>query len=291
MTTAALQAPVFIVSPDGMLGRAWQALLEARRIEYDGGSFPALDLTDPNTLERFIQPRFRVVINCAAYTDVDGAETREADADAVNAVGVANLAARCRAVSATLLHYSTDYVFDGQATRPYPVDEPRKPQNAYGRSKARGEERLEQSGCAHLLIRTSWLYAPWGKNFVDTIARMGAEKPQLRVVNDQRGRPASAQYLAERSLALLEKGARGPFHVTDGGECTWFEFAQAIVRGTGGGAKVEPCTAAEFARPAVRPAYSVLDLSRTEALIGPSRSWQENLADVLATRRGDAGTS
>jgi len=282
-------SPVFLVSPDGMLGRAWRALLEARGIEYAGVSFPDLDITRPASLERRIEPRFRTVINCSAFTDVDGAETRESEADAVNATGVANLAARCRAVSATLLHYSTDYVFEGQATRPYPVDEPRRPQNAYGRSKARGEELLEQSGCEYLSIRTSWLYAPWGKNFVDTMAKLGAERPLLRVVNDQRGRPTSAQYLAERSLSLLEKNARGHYHVTDGGECTWFEFAQAIVSATGGSAKVEPTTSAEFARPAVRPAYSVLDLSRTEALIGPSRDWRENLADVLAARR--AGTS
>lgn len=283
--TRELETPFFIVSPDGMLGRALQALLDARGIEYRGGSFPDLDVSDPKSVERWIEPRFRTVINCAAFTDVDGAETREADADAVNATGVANLAARCRAVSATLVHYSTDYVFNGQAQQPYTVNERRQPQNAYGRSKARGEELLERSGCEHLLIRTSWLYAPWGKNFVDTIARLATQQPSLRVVNDQRGRPTSAEYLAERTVGLLEHGARGAFHVTDGGECTWFEFAQAIVRGTGATAQLEPCTSAEYVRPAVRPAYSVLDLSATEALIGPSRSWHDNLADVLAARR------
>jgi dTDP-4-dehydrorhamnose reductase len=133
------------------------------------------------------------------------------------------------------------------------------------------------------------LYAPWGKNFVDTIAKLGVEKPVLRVVDDQRGRPTSAQYLAERSLALIERDLRGTFHVTDGGECTWFEFARAIVAATAGTARVDPCTAAEFARPAPRPAYSVLDLSRTDALIGPSRDWRDNLADVLAARRAARG--
>ena len=173
----------------------------------------------------------------------------------------------------------------------YPLyrDEPRRPQNAYGRSKARGEEALEKSGAAHVMSRTSWLYAPWGKNFVDTIAKLGSEKPVLRVVDDQRGRPTSAQYLAERSLGLIEKGARGAFHVTDGGECTWYEFAKAIVETTGGKAFVEACTTAEFPRPATRPTYSVLDLSRTEALIGPSRDWRDNLADVLAARRAAPG--
>lgn len=281
--------PFFIVSPDGMLGRAWQALLDSRGLAYAGGSFPELDLRDTASVARFVEPKFRVVINCAAYTDVDAAEKNEADADAVNATGLANLAARCRETGALLVHYSTDYVFDGTASTPYAVDEPRRPQTAYGRTKARGEELLERSDCACLTIRTSWLYAPWGKNFVDTIAKLGAEKPELRVVNDQRGRPTSAQYLAERSLALVERDARGTFHVTDGGECTWFEFAQAIVSGTAGTARVDPCTTAEFLRPAPRPAYSVLDLSRTDALIGPSRGWRDNLADVLAARRAAHG--
>jgi dTDP-4-dehydrorhamnose reductase len=231
-----------------------------------------------------VHDKTRVVINCAAYTDVDAAETHEADAMAVNATGVELLAQRCRSIGALLVHVSTDYVFDGDARVPYRVHEPRRPQNAYGRSKARGEELLLATGCEHLLLRTSWLYAPWGKNFVDTIARAGRERPSLRVVDDQRGRPTSAQYLAERSLALVEQRARGIFHVTDGGECTWFEFAREIVARSGGTAKVEPCTSAEFIRPAKRPAYSVLDLSATEGRLGVSKPWQDNLAAVLEHR-------
>jgi dTDP-4-dehydrorhamnose reductase len=281
--------PFFIVSPDGMLGRAWQALLDARGLAHSGAAFPGLDLRDPASVARFVEPKFRVVINCAAYTDVDGAEKHEAEADAVNATGLAHLAARCRETGALLVHYSTDYVFDGTASTPYAVDAPRQPQGAYGRTKAHGEELLERSGCAFLMIRTSWLYAPWGKNFVDTIAKFGAERPVLRVVGDQRGRPTSAQYLAERSLALIENDARGTFHVTDGGECTWFEFARAIVAGTSGTARVEPCTTAEYPSKTPRPAYSVLDLSRTEAMIGPSRDWRDNLADVLSARRAAHG--
>lgn len=281
--------PYFIVSPDGMLGRAWQALLVARGLAHSGRSYPELDLRDPASIARAIPAEARVVLNCAAYTDVDGAEKNEADAEAVNATGVGNLAARCRETGALLVHYSTDYVFDGVASQPYRVDEARRPQNAYGRTKARGEELLERSGAAYLNIRTSWLYAPWGKNFVDTMVKLGATQDVLRVVNDQRGRPTSAEYLAERSLGLIEHEARGSFHVTDGGECTWFEFTQAIVAATGGKARVDPTTSAEYVRPAKRPAYSVLDLSKTDALIGPSRDWRENLASVLAARRAAAG--
>ncbi len=278
------QTPILLISPDGMLGRAWELLLRAAGLPFEGVSYPAFDLCNARNVTETVRDQFRTVINCSAYTDVDGAEKNEAAAAAVNAEGVGRLADRCRATSALLVHYSTDYVFDGRATKPYKVDEPRQPQNAYGRTKARGEELIVASGAAHLIIRTSWLYAPWGKNFVDTIARACKERPVLRVVNDQRGRPTSAEYLAERSLALLQKSARGIFHVTDGGECTWFEFAAAITRGVSGSARIEPCTTDEFPRPARRPSYSVLDLGATEELIGAARSWEDNLADVLRTR-------
>jgi dTDP-4-dehydrorhamnose reductase len=275
---------ILLISPDGMLGRACAELLTQRGRAFEAQSFPQLDITQPEHVERAVHGGVRCVINCSGYTDVDGAETHEAAALAVNASGVQLLARRCKSVGALLVHYSTDYVFDGVAHAPYRTDEPRRPQSAYGRTKARGEELLVASGCEHLILRTSWLYAPWGKNFVDTIARLGREKPSLRVVNDQRGRPSSARYLAERTLGLIDKQARGIFHVTDGGECTWFAVARAVVDGSGGTATVEPCTSDELARPAKRPGYSVLDLSATEALLGPSRSWRENLAQVLKER-------
>lgn len=275
---------ILLISPDGMLGRAFCEQFAQRNIAYETATFPEFDITRREHVERAVHSGIRTVINCAAYTDVDGAEVRESDALAVNATGVQLLAARCKTVGALLVHYSTDYVFSGDGNKPYRVDEPIDPKNAYGRTKARGEELLLASGCEHLILRTSWLYAAWGKNFVDTMARLGREQPSLRVVNDQRGRPTSARYLAQRSLALMEKKARGIYHVTDGGECTWYEFASAIVAGSGGKATVNPCTSDEYKRPAKRPAYSVLDLSKTDALIGPSRSWQENLAEVLQER-------
>jgi dTDP-4-dehydrorhamnose reductase len=273
--------PVLVVGANGMLGRALQALLARERLAADAVDVPEIDLTDPASVARRLVPGVRTVINCAAYTDVDGAEQREDVAHAINAQGVASLAERCRGLGATLVHYSTDYVFAGHADRPYRVDEARAPLGAYGRSKAAGEELLQRSGCRHLLIRTSWLYAPWGKNFVLTIRGLALSRDVLTVVSDQVGRPTSAEYLAERTLALLRAGATGTFHVTDGGQCSWFEFARAIAQQSGAHCRVEPCTTAEFPRPAPRPAYSVLDLSRTEALIGPSRPWQDNLAQVL----------
>ena len=160
------------------------------------------------------------------------------------------------------------------------------PLNAYGRSKARGEELLEQSGARWYNIRTSWLYAPWGKNFVKTIAGLLKTKPSIKVVNDQRGRPTSAEHLASTTLQLMDVDAHpGTWHVTDGGECTWFEFAGQIrsllaARGEQVG-EVLPCSSDEFPRPAKRPAYSVLDISATKAAVGEVPDWTANLAAVV----------
>ena len=270
-----------LVSPDGMLGRAFEQELVRRGDPFTTRRLPDFDLTRPETLT--LPAATRRVILCAAYTDVDGAEADELRATAVNGRGVGHLAEACRAAGALLVHFGTDYVFAGDARAPYAVDAPIGPRTAYGRNKAAGERALLASGAEHLYLRTSWLYAPWGKNFVRTIAALGRSKPELKVVDDQRGRPTSAEELVRTTFALLQQDARGFFHATDGGECSWFGFAQAIVAGTGGSARVVPCTSAEFPRPAPRPAYSVLDLARTEALLGrPMRPWREALADVLA---------
>lgn len=272
---------VLILGAAGMLGRAWRELLAREEIEFAATDSRELDICDEAALARSVDGRFDTIVNCAAWTDVDGAETNEAAARRLNGDAVA-LVARCaERTGATLIHYSTDYVFDGHATEPIPVDAPRAPAGAYGRTKAAGEEALEQSNARHLLIRTSWLYAPWGKNFVRTIARAAREREELTVVDDQRGRPTSCEHLAAASLALLRAGATGTLHVSDGGDCTWCGFAAEIVRVTGAACRVRPITTAELNRPAPRPAWSVLDLSGTERIIGPMPRWEQNLADVL----------
>lgn len=280
---------VLLVSPDGMLGRAFHAVLSADpAVELRGVSYPEIDLTRGETFDVVARTEPTLVINCAAYTDVDGAESNEALATAINGDGVGALAERCRAIGATLVHFGTDYVFDGRdrdgQASPYPVDAPLAPQGAYARSKARGEELLRESGAAHLYVRTSWLYAPWAKNFVRTIARNAEIRPELKVVDDQRGRPTSAEHLAATTLALLGRGARGTFHVSDGGECTWFELARFVVEELGFAQRctVRPCTSAEYPTKTRRPAYSVLDLSKTEALVGAMPQWRANVRDVLA---------
>jgi dTDP-4-dehydrorhamnose reductase len=203
----------------------------------------------------------------------------------INGTGVGELAQCCRRAGATLVHYSTDYVFNGQASQPYPTDHPHDPCNAYGRSKALGESLLLASGCRHLLVRTSWLYAPWGKNFVRTIAGLVRTRPSLKVVDDQRGRPTSAEHLAAMTLVLLQHEATGIFHVTDAGECTRCDFAGAIAtfvrQQHGSAAIIEPCSSDQYPRPARRPAYSVLDIAQTQSLLGPMPAWQDNLRIVM----------
>lgn len=270
-----------IVGAGGMLGRAFAQAFAADGTEFRSIDVPEIDLRDAASVARAITSDVKVVLNCAAFTDVDGAETREDEANAINGTGVGLLAERCKQVGALLVHYSTDYVFDGSAITPYAVDHARAPVNAYGRSKALGEQRIEQSGARYLLLRTSWLYAPWAKNFVLTMRSLMASRPEVRVVHDQVGRPTSAQYLVERTLQLIACNATGTFHVTNGGQCSWHELASGIAAHERSACKVTPCTADEFARPAKRPAYSVFDLSKTDALIGPSLDWKESLHAVL----------
>lgn len=282
-----IESHPYIVGSAGMLGRAWRQWLDQHAIEYACGDVDVLDITDPASLESVIDDSHRVVINCAAYTNVDAAEEDEDQALRINGAGVGNLARRCRDIGAKLVHYSTDYVFNGRSDTPYRPDDPRDPLGAYGRTKAAGEVQLETSGADYLLIRISWLYAPWGRNFVRTMARLTSEKSELRVVHDQVGRPTSAESLVEATAKLLAHGASGPWHVTDGGQCSWCEFTRAIAELRGASCSIEPCTTDEFPRPAPRPAYSVLDLEKTEQAIGPRPDWRDNLADVLNRLESD----
>lgn len=276
-----LAEPVLLLSPDGMLGRAWHELLEREDIRYQELIFPAFDLTNRESLAEALSGPFATVINCSAFTDVDGAEKDVESATAINGTGSGWLAEICQQQGALLIHYSTDYVFNGQAESPYATDHPIEPINAYGHSKALGERLIRQAGSDHLIVRTSWLYAPWANNFVVTMARLTRERDELRVVADQRGRPTSAERLAYSTLLLARSGARGTHHLTDGGECTWYDFASAIAEHLDATCRIEPCTTDEFPRPARRPGYSVLDLAESESLIGTMPSWRDNLADVL----------
>lgn len=281
------QASILLVGVGGMLATAFEKQLQQRGLAYDAPMRDTLDLTRPQTISETVNAPYKLIINAAAYTDVDGAEEHEALAHDINATGPSHLAQRCKDIGATLVHYSTDYVFQGNASQPYPVSQARDPINAYGRTKADGERMIQTSGCKYLIIRTSWLYAPWGKNFVLTMAKLGRERDTLNVVHDQRGRPTSSEHLADASMRLIDQNQTGTFHVTDGGECTWFDFASHIIARVNPDCVVHPCTTDAFPRPAKRPAYSVLDLSRTQAAIGPMPDWRENVDKVLAAMNID----
>lgn len=273
-----------LIGAGGMLGRAFDELLRGRGDELRTYTRAQLDLLDARAVWD-AAAQGDVVVNCAAFTDVDAAEESEELATRINGEAVGTLATACAAHGSVLLHYSTDYVFDGLAQAPYGVDHAHAPQNAYGRSKAAGERAIAAAGCAHLLVRTSWVYAPWGKNFVTTMAELTRTRGRLQVVDDQHGRPTSATHLASASLALLGTGARGTFHVADGGTCTWYTLACAVRDACGGGAAISPCNSAAFPRPASRPAYSVLDLARTEALLGKTGDWHPRVLEALVRYR------
>jgi len=267
---------VIVTGAGGMLARAFRALLP----DADFLGFEDLDITDGGAVDHAIDGA-RIVINCAAHTNVDAAEYDEDTTRLVNTDGPANIAAACTTHGAALLHFSTDYVFSGNVREPYKTSDPIQPLGAYGRTKAEGEAAIKEMSCEQLIIRTSWLYAPWARNFVTAMAKLTRDKDELKVVSDQRGRPTSAEHLAATSWNLLIAGERGIRHVTDGGECTWFDLACAVRDALGNTCDIIPCTTDEFPRPAPRPAYSVLDLSETEHAVGPMPDWRDNLASVL----------
>jgi dTDP-4-dehydrorhamnose reductase len=289
---------VVVVGAAGMVGRSWCELLQRAGVGFIGLTRAELDLANPaaltpNALESVIPKGVEWVVNCAAYTKVDQAESDFETAARVNGEAVGALCQVAKTRGARLVHYSTDYVFAGDATSAYPVDAAVAPSNAYGRSKALGEAALRDSGVSGLLIRTSWVYAPWGANFVRTMRRLLTEKPELKVVADQRGRPTSAQALAQNTWRLCQQlsseHALYVGHLTDAGECTWFEFATEIGLQLALPGRVVPCTTADFPTPARRPAYSVLDLSGSERRLGPLSDWRVNLEQVTAQLKASPG--
>jgi len=254
----------------------------------------ALDLGDRAAIAHLVrESRPAVIVNAAAYTAVDRAESEPEQAHAVNAEAPAVLAAEARAAEALLVHYSTDYVFDGRAERPYREDDAPAPLNVYGRSKLAGEEAVRASGARHLILRTSWVYGARGRNFVHAILGRAAQGAGLRVVSDQHGAPTSARALAEFTAQVLA-GARaagepwlearlGTYHVAASGECTWYEFARHILERAGRGeTPVEPVTTADYGAKAPRPLSSRLDCRRAREVFGLElEHWRRQLARVM----------
>jgi dTDP-4-dehydrorhamnose reductase len=240
-----------------------------------------LDLTRPDSVAsvvRSVKPE--LIVNAAAYTAVDRAESEAVACFRTNAESVAVLAQEAARLGALLVHYSTDYVFNGTKRSPYLETDPTAPINTYGRSKLAGEQEIARSGCRHLILRTSWVYAMRGHNFLLTMLRLARERPQLRVVNDQLGTPTWAGDIAAATVAALDRPQpiEGLFHTTADGATTWFEFAQRILALAGLGTPVVPIPTSEYPTPAARPAYSVLDSARFQDAsgfrIGP---WEDRL--------------
>jgi dTDP-4-dehydrorhamnose reductase len=274
---------ILVMGHRGMLGSDLMEVL-GRDHEVSGVDVAEFDITSSADCERVIgefQPR--AVVNAAAYTDVDGCETNREACFAVNAEGVRNVAEACRASAAKVVHYSTDYVFDGTKGAPYVEDDPCRPISAYGESKRRGEEHLVGTAGNHLLIRTAWLYGRQGKNFVKAILAKARDEKTLRVVDDQVGSPTFSLDLAQATKLLVELDCRGIYHVTNRGVCSWYQFARKILEmAQVAGVTVEPIRSEELNRKAKRPAYSVLSNARfMEATGRAMRPWQVALNDYL----------
>lgn len=282
-----LRCDVLVLGGGGMLGRAVAEAARERSIGCVARDRAELDLCDTSSIERELEAGgARVVVNCAAYTDVDGCEQRVDHAMEVNGRAVGRLSRAVSAHGARLIHVSTDYVFPGDADRPYAEDDETGPVSVYGRSKLLGEEMVKDG----VVVRTSWLFGPGGGNFVDTIVGAARSGDGLRVVDDQIGCPTYAPYLAEAlvelaSHALAGEGPEPPsvLHYRNGEPVSWYGFARAALDVWGIDAVVTPVSSEEYRRPAPRPAYSVLSVDRWERWAGrPVRDWREALVDHRA---------
>ncbi len=260
--------PILILGGTGMLGSALRSLIpNSISRGHD------MDITNQDRIFSYIQDlRPAIVINAAAYTDVDGCEDRPEYAMRVNGTAPGYLASACKRVDAILVHYSTDYVFDGMKEEYFEDDIPH-PLNIYGITKYAGEQNIMERMEDFRVIRTSWLYGPNGKNFVDTILGLSTKMAEVKVVNDQFGRPTYTQDLALASTGVIITNP-GIYHLTNDGICSWYEFARSFIP------NAVPCTSAEFPRKAKRPRCSVLSAYKTE----PLRPWQEALSDYLNTK-------
>lgn len=283
---------VLIVGAWGMLGRKLTELLTADHdltLTDSSPDAPCIwaDITDQESISTVVtDANPEVIVNCAAYTNVDACEENAELAHAVNGTGPGNIARAAEAVGAHLIHISTDYVFDGESARAYTEDDPTRPLSVYGRSKLEGEESVQEHCTKWSILRTQWLFGEHGANFAETMIRLAGKNPTLRVVDDQFGTPTYTGDLSLQILAIMENGATGIFHTSCGGEASWFEFARAVLDRSGlQHIEVIPVTTSEFPRPATRPARAILQNRALERSIGDSmRPWQQALDEYISRR-------
>jgi dTDP-4-dehydrorhamnose reductase len=288
---------VLVTGAEGMLGHDVMRAGERAGHELVPVDLPELDITDSSAVSALVarlqdEPgSLDGIVNCAAWTDVDGAESKREQAHAVNAEGAGVLAGVAYQGGVPLLHISTDYVFDGVAPldaegrpRPYIESDPTGPRSVYGQTKLDGERRVLAASPNHTVVRTAWLYGVDGPNFVATMLRLAGERDAVQVVDDQIGSPTWSGHLAPAVLGLLERQVSGLVHLTGVGAVSWNGFAREIFRQAEVQCRVEPASSEQMARPAPRPAYSVLESEREEVL--PMPPWQDGLAGYLAARNG-----
>ena len=276
---------LLVIGAAGMLGQDLLAAAERAGHEPVGWDLPEIDITDSAATRAAIEELApAAVVNCAAWTDVDGAEEQEELAARVNAEGAGNVAAAAAGANALAIQISTDYSFDGTATEPYTESSPTSALGAYGRTKLAGELAVSEAATPDFaIVRTAWLFGPHGKNFVDTMLRLGAERDEVSVVDDQIGCPTYTGHLAAALVDIAERRLTGVLHVAGGGRCSWYDLAVAAFERTGTDCAVKRVSTAEFGRPAPRPAFSVLRSERDEAPRLPS--WEEGLDAHLAATR------
>jgi dTDP-4-dehydrorhamnose reductase len=243
-----------------------------------------LDIVDLKAVrEVFHRENPEVVVNCAAYTNVDGCESNEDLAFKINSIGARNLAIASEEVKAKIIHISTDYVFKGDGTSPYREYDKTNPVSVYGKTKALGEDYIREFSSKYFIVRTSWLYGYNGKNFVKTIMKAAKERGHLTVVNDQRGNPTNAEDLSHHIIRLMSTEEYGIYHCTGEGECTWYDFAKAIVEGAEIDCTVDPITSEQLNSAAKRPTFSSLDNMMLRATVGNDmRPWQEALTAFIS---------
>lgn len=275
---------ILVTGANGQLGMEMRILGAVAPNEYIFTDVEELDITDKKAVEDFVcQNNIQIIVNCAAYTNVDRAEEDEATAERINAEAVRNLAEAAKRVDGTLFHISTDYVFGGEGNTPRTEDMPLDPQGAYGRTKLHGEQAIAEVGCKAIIIRTAWLYSEFGKNFLLTMLRLTKEKPAINVVFDQVGTPTYAGDLALTIFSIIEgdmyAGNEGVYHFSNEGVCSWYDFAQEIATAMGHKeCKISPCHSDEFPSKVKRPAYSVLDKSKIKRTFGVEiPHWRESM--------------
>lgn len=283
---------ILITGRDGQVG--WELCRALRPLgEVSAFDRSALDLAQANSIRaavRAVHPD--VIVNAAAYTAVDKAESEPGLARAINAWAPGILAEEAKRCGALLVHYSTDYVFDGRKAGPYVEDDPTNPLSVYGQSKLEGERAIQAVDCRHVILRTAWVYADRGKNFMLTIARLAHERPELRVVNDQFGAPTSAAAIADATASIIDalcngSGSQGVFHLTAAGRASWFDFAELIVRASSPPHPiVHPIPASEYPTPAQRPGNSCLDNAKLARVFGIRLAdWSVEAQRILAGLR------